>query len=551
MTIGVDFWIAAVVAIGAIAVSAWLWCRLRTLATAQRKSAEELARLRSFIVVSADWTWEQDDQFRFTYVSESVANVLGLSPESCIGKTRQEIAPDSLDHLAFAVHEQQQSLRAPIRNLRMRYKLPTGEMRYVEIDGDPVFEEGGKFLGYRGVGRDVTLLVEAEREASETQRRFLSAIEARSEGISFWDRDDQLRLYNSAYLTLSPGAETTLREGVRFEDYIRASVNSGVIPDAIGREEQWISNRLEMRKHAPMSHEMVRGERWLKVSEMRTADGWLLQTVLDISESKEREVAMRRAVADAEIANRAKMEFLAVMSHELRTPLNAIIGFSDVIRNRVLGDAMDTYMRYAEHINESGTHLLALINDLLDVSRIEAGRLELEESGFGISELMNECARMLRVRADDKDVDLAVEGGDPADGLHADRRAVKQIIVNLVSNAIKFTPAGGKVRMRAVMDDRSRIQIIIADTGIGIPADRHDVVFRPFEQLENAHSRRHDGTGLGLYITRNLAEAHKGAIHLESVVGEGTTVTVTFPTERTIDLPKDPPLSLVRGPETS
>ena len=548
---GVDFWIAAFVAIGAIAVSAWLWCRLRALTTAHRKSAEELDRMRSFIAVSADWTWEQDDQLRFTYISDSVTKVLGLSPAYCLGKTRKEIAPDSLDHLAFTAHEQQQNLRAPIRNLRMRYKLHNDDIRYVEIDGDPVFDEDGRFLGYRGVGRDVTILVEAEREASETQRRFLSAIEARSEGISFWDRDDRLRLYNSAYLTLAPGAETTLREGVRFEDYIRASVNSGAIPDAIGREEQWILNRIEMRKRAPSSHEMVRGDRWLKVSELRTADGWLLQTTLDISEGKEREAAMRRAVAEAEIANRAKMEFLAVMSHELRTPLNAIIGFSDVIRNRVLGDAMDTYMRYAEHINESGTHLLALINDLLDVSRIEAGRLELEESGFSIGELMGECARMLRVRADDKDVDLAVEGGDPNDALHADRRAVKQIIVNLVSNAIKFTPAGGKVRMRALMDDRSRIQIIVSDTGIGIPADRHEVVFRPFEQLENAHARRHDGTGLGLYITRNLAEAHKGAIHLDSVVGEGTTVTVTFPAERSIELPKEPPLALARGPETS
>lgn len=546
-----EFWIALVVAIGAIIVAVVLWARLVRQGASARQTGEDIDRLRSFIAVSSDWTWEQDDQLRFTYVSEPIEKVLGFTAASCIGKTRREIAPDALDHLAFAAHEQIQERRQPIRSLRLRFRLDSGYIRYVEIDGDPVFDPSGTFLGYRGVGRDVTAQVEAEREATETQRRFLSAIEARSEGISFWDRDDRLRLYNSAYLTLAPGAESTLREGVRFEDYIRASVNSGVIPDAIGREEQWVANRLEMRKRAPTSHEMMRGDRWLKVSELRTADGWLLQTTLDISESKEREAAMRRAVAEAEIANRAKMEFLAVMSHELRTPLNAIIGFSDVIRNRVLGDAMDTYMRYAEHINESGTHLLALINDLLDVSRIEAGRLELEETGFSMTELMGECARMLRVRADDKDVDMTVDAEGAATGLHADRRAVKQIIVNLVSNAIKFTPAGGKVRMHCAVDDRRRIQLVISDTGIGIPADRHDVVFRPFEQLENAHSRRHDGTGLGLYITRNLAEAHKGAIHLESEVGEGTVVTVTFPAERTIDLPAEAPRAVARGPEVS
>ncbi|WPZ35105.1 ATP-binding protein [Thalassobaculum sp. OXR-137] len=548
MTFGVDFWIATAVAVGAIAVSAWLWSRVRSLAAAQRTSAAEVDRLQSFIAVSSDWTWEQDDQFRFTYVSDTVVDILGLSAAFCLGKTRREVAPESLDNLAFVVHEQQQALHAPIRNLRMRFKLPNDQIRYVEIDGDPVFDAGGRFMGYRGVGRDVTFLVEAEREASETQRRFLSAIEARSEGISFWDRDDRLRLYNSAYITLATGAESTLREGVYFQDYLQASVNSGVIPDAVGREEQWIADRLEMRKRAPSSHEMMRGERWLKVSELRTSDGWLLQTVLDISEAKERESAMRRAVAEAEIANRAKMEFLAVMSHELRTPLNAIIGFSDVIRNRVLGDAMDTYMRYAEHINESGTHLLALINDLLDVSRIEAGRLELEETAFSVSELMGECARMLRVRADDKDVDLTTDAGEPSLGLHADRRAVKQIIVNLVSNAIKFTTAGGKVHLRATLDEVGQVRIVVSDTGIGIPADRHEVVFRPFEQLENAHSRRHDGTGLGLYITRNLIEAHRGAIALDSVVGDGTTVTVTFPAERTLELRAEPSVAAGRSP---
>jgi two-component system cell cycle sensor histidine kinase PleC len=544
---GAEFWIALGTAAGAIVLVGLLSVGLRARNASLRDAEAQIKRLRSFIAVSADWTWEQDEHLRFTHVSESVRKVLSVSPQDCLGKTRREAFPDAMDNTALAAHEQLQARHAPIRSLRMRHRIENGEFRYVEIDGDPVFDDAGIFRGYRGVGRDVSLQVEAEREATETQRRFLSAIEARSEGISFWDWDDRLRLYNSAYLALAPGAESTLREGVRFEDYIRASVDSGSIPDAIGREEQWIANRLEMRRRAPSSHELVRGDRWLKVSELRTADGWLLQTVLDISEAKEREAAMRRAVAEAEIANRAKMEFLAVMSHELRTPLNAIIGFSDVIRNRVLGDAMDTYMRYAEHINESGTHLLALINDLLDVSRIEAGRLEIEESAFSVNELIGECARMLRVRADDKDVDLTVADAETAVCLNADRRAVKQIVLNLASNAIKFTPAGGRVRLSYAIDGRRRVQVTVADTGIGIPADRHDVVFRPFEQLENAHSRRHDGTGLGLFITRNLAEAHKGVIHLDSTVGKGTTVTVTFPADRTIDLPDPKPSAIPRG----
>jgi len=544
---GIEFWAASTVAIAAIGVAIAFWRQTLRLENARIDPSEELDRMRSFIAVSSDWTWEQDAALRFTYVSDSIEGILGVSPAECLGKTRRELTPDALDHLAFAAHEQQQARHAPIRNLRLRFQRPGGDSRFVEIDGDPVFAEDGRFIGYRGVGRDVSALVQAEREATETQRRFLSAIEAREEGISFWDREDRLRLYNSAYQTLSPGAETSLRGGVSFADYIRASVNSGLIPEAVGREDAWITERMEMRKGAPSSFELVRGDRWLKVSEFRTSDGWLLHTVLDITESKEREAAMRRAVAEAEIANRAKMEFLAVMSHELRTPLNAIIGFSDVIRNRVLGDAVETYMRYAEHINESGTHLLALINDLLDVSRIEAGRLEIEESEFSLMELMRECARMLRVRADDKDVDLAIESESAPTGLRADRRAVKQIILNLVSNAIKFTPSQGRVRMRYATDERGRVRLTVTDTGIGIPADRQEVVFRPFEQLENAHARRHDGTGLGLYITRNLVEAHDGAIDLESEVDVGTTVTVTFPLERTAKLSAEVPSQVSQG----
>lgn len=535
------FVMAVIVLAVGTALAAWLWAR-RLRADSAAKDVE-IQRMTAFIESSSDWTWEQDADLRFTFVSPSIEAVLGVPAKACLGKTREEIDPDALDALGFAALQQVSRRHAPIRRLRLRRTHVDGRHRFIEIDGDPVFAANGDFRGYRGVARDVTALVEAEREATDMHRRFINAIEARVEGISFWDRDDRLRLFNSAYLTLAPGAQGVLREGVRFEDYIRASVNSGQIPDASDRGEEWIQERMRLRRNAPSSFEVVRGDRWLKVSELRTADGWVLHTTLDITDAKEREAAMRRAVAEAEIANRSKMEFLAVMSHELRTPLNAIIGFSDVIRNRVLGDAMDTYMRYAEHINESGSHLLALINDLLDVSRIEAGRLELEETEFGVAELARECTRMLRVRADDKEVDLTLDASDADLALVGDRRAVKQIVLNLASNAIKFTPEGGAVRLDMSRDDRGRVELTVTDTGIGIPADRQEIIFRPFEQLENAHARRHDGTGLGLYITRNLVEAHGGSIHLESVVDEGTTVTVLFPAERTKPLAAKQPVS--------
>ncbi len=534
---GVPFWATLLLACVALGVAAVIARRWRRAQAALLDSAEQVDRLEAFVAASSDWTWEHDADLRFTFISDSIQAVLGIPAADCIGKTRWELLPDAMSASTLATHRAILERHEPFRDLHQSIVTADGSERHYTLDGDPVFDRQGRFRGYRGVGRDVTRLTRVERAAADTRERFMSAIDARSEGISFWDPDGHLRFFNSAFLELSPGSEAYLHEGTHFDEYVRGSVYNGAINDAVGREEEWIAERIARRAAAPSTFEVRRGDRSLQATEFRTADGWILHTAYDITEVKMREAALRQAVADAEIANRAKLEFLAVMSHELRTPLNAIIGFSDVIRNQVLGEEMDTYARYADHIHESGTHLLALITDLLDVARIEAGRLELEESEFSLLQLTEECLRMLRVRADDKDVVLNLDVSDPSVGLRADRRAVKQIILNLLSNAIKFTEAGGRVRVRFAVEDDTGVAMSVADTGIGIPLDQQEAIFRPFEQLENAHTRRHDGTGLGLFITRNLVEAHGGKIRLESEIGVGTTVTVVFTDDRLVEIP--------------
>ena len=235
------------------------------------------------------------------------------------------------------------------------------------------------------------------------------------------------------------------------------------------------------------------------------------------------EAARRKAEADA--AGRAR--FLANMSHELRTPLNAIMGFSDIMRVRLFGDLPGKYAEYAELIHESGGHLLDVINDVLDMSKIEASKFQLSREVFDAREAVNASLRLVRVQADDAGV--ALRGVLPADPLEidADRRALKQIVLNLVSNALKFTPAGGSVTVSA---DRAgdAFELVVADTGVGIAAEDLERLGKPYEQAGDAEGRA-QGTGLGLSLVRAFAELHGGRMTLESRLGEGTAVTVRLP----------------------
>jgi signal transduction histidine kinase len=255
----------------------------------------------------------------------------------------------------------------------------------------------------------------------------------------------------------------------------------------------------------------------------------------EILERQRAEMEMRRAKDQAEVANRAKSEFLAMVSHELRTPLNAIIGFSDMMSQETFGPVGNTkYKGYIGDIGKSGTHLLGLINNILDLSKIESGRFGLNEQevnlGVGISETLRLVSEL--AMAADVEVDCTVPEDLPA--LQGDRQAITQILLNLLSNAIKFTEPDGHIRIDAWIDGAGQLVLAIEDTGIGIAKESIDSVFEPFTQVDSTLSRQFEGTGLGLPLTRSLVELHDGSVNLESVLGKGTKVTVTFPRERVV-----------------
>ena len=266
---------------------------------------------------------------------------------------------------------------------------------------------------------------------------------------------------------------------------------------------------------------------------------WILSRAI-VRPQVEQLEELRQSKAQIEIANRAKSEFLATMSHELRTPLNAVIGFSEVIKDETFGPVGSTkYRDYATDINDSGKHLLGLINDILDLSKIESGSEELHEDKIEVPELIQSVLMLVGHRAEIGATRVQTEIADQLPPLRADERKLKQILVNLLSNAIKFSDAGGEVALWAwcPMDSGHVFQII--DTGIGIAPEDISKALSRFGQVDGDLNRQYQGTGLGLPLTKALIELHGGTLVLQSHVGVGTIITVRFPAERIVEVSRD------------
>jgi signal transduction histidine kinase/CheY-like chemotaxis protein len=367
---------------------------------------------------------------------------------------------------------------------------------------------------------------------SEEQRRMIqTAIETISDGFVLFDPDDRLVLCNSRYCELYPKLADVARPGVPFSKILEVAVERGVIDTRGQARETWINERLRRHSKPEGLVEYHHGEVWVRVSEQRTPDGSTVVVYTDISELKQRELELEEAMQQAEAANRAKSAFLANMSHELRTPLNAIIGLTEMMVSNVARFGTEKALEPLRRVHRAGRHLLELINQVLDLSKIEAGKLELNPETINVPRLLDEVAGTARSLAEQNRNELTVECPADIAPLYADALRLRQVLLNLLSNACKFTK-NGEVRLRAVpifADGRAWLEFIVADTGIGMTREQMDRLFEEFSQGDQSTARRYGGTGLGLAITRRLCRTMDGDVTVTSEAGKGSTFIVRVP----------------------
>ena len=517
--------------------------------------AETQTRLHMALRRGHSGLWDWDLARGAIFWSQSMFELLGLAPPDrllSVGELTSLVHPDDTDLIEIANGLLQQRSGQLDHEFRMRHS--DGRWIWVRARAELVCDNDDE-PHLVGIAADITeqkRLVEASRTAD---LRLRDAIEAISEAFVLWDASNKLVMCNRKYQQLYGLPDELVQPGTPYEDIIESGRRPVITDRQPSREDDLVGARsLEAG---------IDDGRWLQINERRTNDGGFVSVGTDITALKqqqaqlmENERVLTAAVTDlrrsrqqlekqaqqlveladkyaiekdrAEDANRIKSEFLANVSHELRTPLNAIIGFSEVMLSGIYGTLGDEkYAEYCRDISQSGQFLLGIISDILDMARLEAGRVEIEREPLQVDALIEETVQAYAADAHRGGVRLTV-AGDRNLSLLADRRAIRQILFNITSNAVKFTPSGGTVHLSAEKR-RDGIAIIVEDTGIGIPESALPKLGNPFEQVQRQATRNHKGSGLGLAIVRSLVALHSGKVDIVSVEGAGTTVSIVFP----------------------
>lgn len=544
----------------------------RSLEKAVSDKFGDAERYRLAIEGSQDGIWDWDAQSDSLYLSTRHKELLGYEDH--------EIS-DSVEAWLSLIHPEDVGVHATAMaahlrgrsghyeaELRMRRK--DGTWSWLFVRGRGVQDEKGWVCRVTGTASDISERkdienagVDAEARARRAQDRLADAINVSADGFALFDANDVLEKANEKLSAAFGESSFSIHDGIRYAEMIAILAETLVLENEGETSTNWFDR--QMAYHAAPEGSVViqtSAGRWYNLTERETNDNGTVLMLSDVTAMKLAEQDLQNRVLDlqaaklvsdrqseqlqslaaqfaeakeeADAASRTKSEFLANMSHELRTPLNAVMGFSEVIKNELFGPVgVEQYKQYADDIYESGAHLLAIINDILDLSKVEAGKFDLNETEVQVPELCRSVIHIVKGRADEAGITLVKRIPENPPYLLADPRSLKQMLLNLMSNAIKFTSAGGTVDLVATIGADGGFRFDIRDTGVGIPAEHFDIVLSPFGQVDTAHARDHQGTGLGLPLVKAFIEMHDGRIELESEVDEGTTVSLFFPPERT------------------
>ena len=396
-------------------------------------------------------------------------------------------------------------------------RIAKGELQTPIPQGGP--DETGALLGSMTVMQhNIREMMTREKELRRSaENRLADALETSREGVMLVGPDGHIVMANSTLREFFPAIAERLTPGTSFDTAL------GLIQ---GQLSSAASEHIDISGHAEL--ELADG-RWLRMTGSTTSEGGSIFFLSDFTAIKEREESLRRATREAEAANASKTRFLANMSHELRTPLNAIIGFSEIISDQLFGSLGNArYLDYSRDILRSGRHLLSVINDVLDLSKSESGRLMMESRAVDMRDVLKDCVAMVREQCAAAGHTLVLPEMEREIPFAGDAAKLRQIFLNLLSNAIKFTERGGTISL-GVIEQPDSIAVTVGDTGIGMDPEDIDVAFKPFAQVDNRLERRYEGAGLGLPLTKAFVELHKGSIRIDSARGKGTRITVTFP----------------------
>ncbi|KXG87073.1 PAS domain-containing sensor histidine kinase [Agrobacterium bohemicum] len=499
--------------------------------------------------------WDFDLSTRRMFWSTSLYEILGLPPKT---------EPLSFSDAARMMHSEDGNLYelarsvgcGDLRQIDQIFRMRHAHGHYVWLRARAQVIRTSNGPRVIGIAMDVTEQHRLAQRYAEADQRLADAIESTSEAFVLWDKNDRLVMCNAHFQQAYGLPDSVLVAGTE-----RSVVNAAACRPVVERrvadpDQSGLSRTTEVQ---------LADARWLQINDRRTRDGGLVSvgtnitllkrheerlrdsekrlmaTIGDLSASRHKLERQKTELSDAnalyqaekeraEAANTAKSEFLANMSHELRTPLNAILGFSEILLAEMFGPVgSPKYSEYARDIHDSGKHLLNVINDILDMSKIEAGHMRINREKVDLVPLVEETLRLTAIQAAQKNI--AIQQRVCRDmHMTGDRRAMKQIMLNLLSNAVKFTGNGGRVELRTHVHEKG-LMLTIADTGIGIPSAAIDKIGQPFEQVQSQYAKSQGGSGLGLAISRSLVKLHGGTMKIRSCVGKGTVVTLFIPHE--------------------
>jgi two-component system cell cycle sensor histidine kinase PleC len=421
--------------------------------------------------------------------------------------------------------------RIAFRNRDLTLEDAHGTRRRIRLSGVPVFApDSGRFEGYRGTGIEVTARARDEAETGDLREAVRDLSELSSAWR--WEADAELRITAlSEDYEAHAGLSRAESLGRPLGELWRLDPDSS----ALLADRQDFRGRPAVWRHAGQNEDRRFAISGRPVCDEGGRFAGYRGIGADVTELAPTEAAGERATEAAERASQAKTEFLANMSHELRTPLNAIIGFSDAMRSQTLGEiGNERYLRYAEDIHLSAHHVLDIVNQILDLSRIEEGKLELEEEALEVPSLIDSCCRMVQAEVEKAEIELKVEVDSDLPRIRADSAKLKQIVLNLLTNAVKFTPSGGRIHVTTGLDAEGRLEIQVRDTGVGIKSADIPKVLTRYGQSGDVKQKRGRGAGLGLPITKSLVELHGGTLEIVSRKGRGTRAMVRLPKERVL-----------------